>query len=286
VPPGAFTDGTFYAAPGANSGGSFLYGEGSRDAFSVGAEFKRGENIVASQRFELRYDNYSEARGGHDTLWFLSGSAAAVKLTPELSILARYNVGLAQDLALAIREAYLEDGVFGVAYRPVTHDWFSILTKVGRRVDVRPLSLTLGTADEYTAHSVSLEPIVELPWKVQLAEKLALKHARLQVDDLPEANALTGLWINRVNWHVLGTIHSLGVDPIIPGEIDLGLEYRFLAGFTSHTLEHGPLVELQFAPIEYFRMGVGWNFTRFSDDELDRGDVDRSGFFVRAVGQF
>ena len=40
--------------------------------------------MLAGQRFELRYDNYSEARGGHDTLWFLSGSAAAVKLTPEL----------------------------------------------------------------------------------------------------------------------------------------------------------------------------------------------------------
>jgi hypothetical protein len=76
------------------------------------------------------------------------------------------------------------------------------------------------------------------------------------------------------------------VDPFVPGEVDLGVEYRFLAGFTSRTLEHGPLVELQYAPLEYFRFGVGWNFTRFSDDELDRGDVDRSGFFVRAVGQF
>ncbi len=286
VPPGAFTDGTFYAAPGANAGGAFLAGEGSRDAVSAGVELKRGEAVVASQRFELRYDNRTEARGGHDRLWLLSGSGGSVRLSPELSLLGRYNIALAQDLALSEREAYFEEGAFGVAYRPVTHDWFSVLAKISRRVDVRPLSLEAGTSDDYTAHAMSVEPIVELPWKVQLVEKLALKHASEKLDDVPEANALTGLWINRVNLHALGLIKSLGVKQPLPGEIDLGVEYRVLAGFTYGTVEHGPLVEVQVAPVEYFRVGVGYNFTSFSDDELDSGKLDRSGFFVRAVGSF
>jgi hypothetical protein len=286
VPPGAFTDGTFYAAPGANGGGSYLGGDGSRDAVSAGVEYKSGEDVVASQRFELRYDNQSETRGGHDRLWLLSSSGAAWRISPELSLLARYNIALAQDLALAQREAYFEEGAFGVAFRPVTHDWLSVLAKISRRVDVRPLSLELGTSDDYTAHAMSIEPIVELPWKVQLVEKLALKHASERLGDVPEANAVTGLWINRANLHALGLIRSFGVDPILPGEVDLGLEYRVLAGLTYGTVEHGPLVEVQVSPVEYFRVGVGFNWTHFSDDELDRGSIDRSGFFVRAVGSF
>jgi hypothetical protein len=97
---------------------------------------------------------------------------------------------------------------------------------------------------------------------------------------------VTALWINRVTWHALSTFRLLGADLGIPGEIDLGAEYRVLAGLTVGSVEHGPLVELQVAPIDYFRVGVGWNFTSFSSDELDRGTVDRSGFFVRAVGTF
>ncbi|MCC7074147.1 MAG: hypothetical protein IT383_22750, partial [Deltaproteobacteria bacterium] len=286
VPPGAFTDGTFYAAPGANGGGSFLAGQGSRDAASAGVEWRHGELAVASQRFELRYDNLTESRGGHDRLWLLSATNGVVRLSPELSLLARYNVALAQDLALNTREAYLEEGVLGAAYRPITHEWLSVLGKLSRRVEVRPLSLAGGTVDDYTVHAASVEPIVELPWQIQIAEKLALKHASQVYGEVPRADAVTALWINRLTWHVHDTMRGVGIEPLVPGAFDLGVEYRVLAGFTSASVKHGPLVEVQMAPVEYFRFGVGWNFTSFSGDELDQGTVDRSGFFVRAVGAF
>lgn len=286
VPPAALTDGTFYATSGANGGGNFLYGDGSRDAGSVGVQWQRGDLLIASERFELRYDNVSESRGGQDILWMLSMTSVALKLSPELSLLSRYNIGLAHNLALAQRAAYLEEANVGVAYRPITHDWLSVLTKLSRRVEVRPVGLAGGVVDDTTIHAASLEPIVELPFGVQLVEKLALKHMSVALDDVPKADATTALWINRVNWHALGTLRRLGVDPVIPGEIDLGVEYRVLAGLSYDALEHGALVELQYAPLAFFRVGVGYNFTRFSDNELDRGDIDRSGFFVRAVGQY
>ncbi|HEY4222438.1 MAG TPA: hypothetical protein VGO62_13880, partial [Myxococcota bacterium] len=254
APPGAFTDGTFYAAPGANEGGSYLAGQGSRDALSAAIELHRGDVLALSQRFELRYDNEDETRGGHDLLWFLSGTGGSVKASPELSLLARYNVALAQDLQIGAREAYFEEGAVGVAYRPITNDWFSVLAKLSRRVDERPLSLSGGTSDDYTAHALSIEPIVELPWKVQLVEKLALKHADEKLADVPEAQSLTGLSINRINLHALAMLKSLGLETPIPGEIDLGVEYRLEAGFTYHTLDQGPLLEIQVAPIEYFRV--------------------------------
>lgn len=286
LPPGAFTDGTFYAAPGANGGGDYFYGAGSRDAVSASVEYQREGLLLASQRLELRYDNFDEDRGGHDRTWLLSMTNAVLRISDELALLARYNIGLAQDLTAARREAYLEEGTLGVAYRPITHDWVSVLSKLSRKVESRPLSLKEGRAEDYTIHAFAVEPIVELPWKLQLAFKLALKHASQQLDDLPRADALTTLWISRLNWHALGTFRSLGVDPVIPGEIDLGVEYRLLAGFTAERFEHGVLLETQYAPVDYFRIGLGWNFTHFSDDELARDDRDYSGFFLRGVGQF
>jgi uncharacterized repeat protein (TIGR01451 family) len=295
VPPGAFTDGTFYAAPGANGGGNFFYGAGSRDALSVGAEYKLPGWVIASQRLELRYDDFAEDRGGRDLLWLMNMTNAEVRVGPELALLARYNVGLAQNLSfardnsapeVASREAYLEHGMLGASFRPVRHDWFSALFKLSRKVDARPIALKEGRFEEYTIHAAAIEPIVELPWKLQFVEKLALKHAHQVIDDLPAADAVTVLWINRLNWHALGTFRSLDIDPLIPGEIDLGIEYRMLAGITAARFEHGFLVEAQYAPIDYFRVGVGWNFTHFSDDELARDDRDYSGFFLRGVGQF
>ena len=76
----------------------------------------------------------------------------------------------------------------------------------------------------------------------------------------------------------------LGWDPGIPGDIDIGVEYRLLAGITAQSLEHGALVELQYAPVEQLRIGLGYNFTSFSDNELARDDRDFSGLFLRAVG--
>jgi uncharacterized repeat protein (TIGR01451 family) len=288
VPPVAFTDGTFYAAPGQNGSGAFLFGDGSRDAASAGAQWKRGDWFVASQRFELRYDNFAEDRGGHDTLWGLSMTALALKVSPELSMLARYNLALAHDLARQARTASLEEGSFGVAYRPITHDWFSALAKVSRRVDVRPVSL-VGGVDDTTVHAASFEPVVNLPWHLQLVDKVAIKHASVAFDDVPRADAVTLLWINRVNLHTFGLLRDVGVAVPLPGEIDVGAEYRVLTGLTYEGVEHGTLVEVQLVPVDQVRVGVGWNFTRFSDNELDGSRagavvVDRSGFFVRVVG--
>jgi len=286
VAPGAFTDNTFFAAPGKNLGGSALMGNGSRDAGWTGLEYTRGDTIRASQRFELRYDNFDESRGGHDRVWFTSLTNAMWKITPEFSMLARYNFALAQDMSRGQIEARMEEGVLGVAYRPVTHDWISVWAKLKRRSEVRPISLSEGRVEDYTTHALSLEPIVELPWDLQLVEKVAVKHASQTIDDLPRADAVTGLWINRVNWHVLRTIRRFDIDPLIPGDIDIGVEYRFLGGMPAFALEHGALVEVQIAPVPYFRVGLGWNFTSFTDDELSRNDRDESGFFVRAIGQY
>jgi hypothetical protein len=75
---------------------------------------------------------------------------------------------------------------------------------------------------------------------------------------------------------------------------DFSAEFRMLAlrGPSSGAVgiggdgERGVLLEAAFKPSKYARVGLGWNFTTFSDDELARYDHSAGGFFIRAVGEY
>ncbi len=50
--------------------------------------------------------------------------------------------------------------------------------------------------------------------------------------------------------------------------------------------KHGPLVELTYLLMQHARLGVGYNFTSFSDDEFSDLNRDTGGFFFRLQGQY
>jgi hypothetical protein len=78
------------------------------------------------------------------------------------------------------------------------------------------------------------------------------------------------LWINRITMHVTRTWDALA-------------EYRLLWG-PGPALTHGVAVEVNRIIVGHLRLGVGWNFADFSDDETRLGDGSEKGFFVRAEG--
>lgn len=280
----ALTDSYAFAAAGEQGNQAFYMGSGSRDALSAALDYTQLKDLKAALKLELRYDDLNEQRGGQDRLVLLTQGAMTWRWHRDLALLARFNLADVENLYLKSSEAGLQDLSLGIAYRPVDHEWISVLSKYGRRLEHRPLSLVNGSYEEYSADVLSLEPILELPWHLQLVEKLALKYSREQVDDLPAGDALTLLWINRLNVHLMRMLRPY-VD-FFPGDIDLGGEWRVLNQLSTGTQKQGLLFELTYAPYEFVRLGMGWNFTSFSDDEFARNDEDYSGFFFRVVGQY
>ena len=67
--------------------------------------------------------------------------------------------------------------------------------------------------------------------------------------------------------------------------LDLGVEYRMKTSSVAQK-QDGFLAEVSVSPWDYVRLGVGYNFTRFSDDELADDRIDNKGFFIRAVGKY
>ena len=78
------------------------------------------------------------------------------------------------------------------------------------------------------------------------------------------------LWINRVTLHVTRAWDGL-------------VEYRLLYG-PGPALSHGVAIEVNRIIVGHLRLGVGWNFANFTDDETRLGDGTEKGFFVRAQG--
>jgi len=72
----------------------------------------------------------------------------------------------------------------------------------------------------------------------------------------------------------------------LSGMFDAGLEYRWLTNMLTHEVSHGALVELAWRPMEQVALGIGYNFSRFSDDLLADPNLNQHGFFLRATGSF
>ena len=111
---------------------------------------------------------------------------------------------------------------FGAALRPVDWDWLNVLFKFTHVLEMRPISLTDNLSRRRTYDIVSLMPILELPWHLQLVEKIAYKRIEESLDLMPGSTLQqvihTLLWINRINFH-------------ITGRLDAGVEYRLLRMF-------------------------------------------------------
>jgi hypothetical protein len=131
---------------------------------------------------------------------------------------------------------------------------------------VDPLSGQALTLRE-RAHVMSLAGEGRVIWRLSLGEKVAAK--RRDEPALGSASWMI-LWVNRISLHVTRAWDAV-------------FEYRLLSG-PGPTLSNGVSLEVNRILVGHLRLGVGWNFADFSDDELRLGRGSEKGVFVRAEG--
>ncbi len=264
-------DRAFYN-PSAILGLQFPVGIASRDAGSIGLEFVRFQNVKLTSRFEVRYDNQDLSLGGADRLSIFMTFGVMAQLHPDLAFTGRFEWADAKEAAYGRALAGLTQLTVGLSYRPLKHDWLNALLKYTRRGFLRPQDLGTGYENELV-DVVSFVPMVELPViRTQIVEKLAVKFQQLDLDDMPRMRTSTLLWINRLNVHILKWL-------------DVSGEFR-IKTTSSAGMQNGFLAEVSVSPWDYVRVGVGYNFTHFSDDELADDRIDNKGFFIRAAAKY
>ena len=67
---------------------------------------------------------------------------------------------------------------------------------------------------------------------------------------------------------------------------DLGFEYRTLSNAQANDQKSGWLTELGWEMQKHVRLGVGFNFTDFSDNEFSDNNFSEYCWFLRVQGKF
>ncbi len=256
----------------------------SRTVGRVSFQLMRWKNIRASGRYELRFDDGDEQKQGADRLQFVTLNALTWQFTKDVAFLTRLNYATTFNYSLGKNgdtEGELLEFTAGLAFRPVRYDWFELLFKYTIRQEARPLGLSNNEKQYSSTEVLSLTPIIEFPYHLQLVEQFALKYREEEVAGMQPASSAVILWINRLNLHILK-------------KIDLGLEYRLLwtwqayggEALTHSIFDHGLLIETAYNIHRYVHVGFGYNFARFSDDLFKDSNRDYSGFFLRVIGKF
>lgn len=249
-----------------------LPGAVSRDALATGIVLTRVPNLKLSARGELRIDNGDQAVGGRDFRVVGGHLGALWSITRDVSALARLTGQHVTDTNANVTYAKALEGSVGAMFRPRAEDWFTLIVRYTRLDQQRPRSLEDDRRVSETRDALSVEPIVDTPWNVQLVERFALVSSESS-SDLGTANGVNVLWINRVN-----------ARPI--QQVEGGVEYRMLVDLDTNTSERGFLLEVGYLPSEHIRIGAGYNFTRFSDDVLTLLSQDARGPFLRVTARY
>jgi hypothetical protein len=240
----------------------------TRTAVAGGVSYTSGAGTRATSRGEVRLDS-----GDIRRVQTFTSHSLEMRLSGDLVVLGSYRFGRTRDRLLERTEARFEERSAGLAYRPLYGDRLNALARYTRLDDDR----RMGFADSSIAlrgmDVVSAEAIVELGRGMSWSGKGATRILRDSTGEGPVARTHSYLGISRVDY------------PLRP-PFGLGIEYRVLGQTGAGDRRQGWLDELRWEVTEQFRVGVGYNFTDFSDDEFSRNDYSVRGWFARATGRF
>jgi len=216
-----------------------------------------------------------------DRIQVVTGAGAAWKATDNHTILGRLRLahtGVRGETGVRETAARYGEATGGFAYRPVSHDWLHLLARYSYLRDARPVAAGEAREDA-KSHVVAVVPLADLAWRLTLAGKIAFKRTQASTA-LPDGETLisdtnTLLALVRLGYRFYGRWDASGELRMLVVDSPNGAESR-----------SGTLWEAGYRMNEWLRMGIGYNLSRFSDNELGDLQRDSHGFFVRITGQY
>ncbi len=241
---------------------------GANLAYAVGKKFR------ARTYWEVR-DDYGAPTLGQ----VVTRNSLQYQITEDWGFLSYFNYGDTKQYLTNNDSSRFLEWNSGFSYRPIKNDKLNLLARYTYLKDVAPgqqydNAYDNGYQCDDSAHILATDVAYDVNRYFGLVQKLAYKRSTLltSYDDTVAVN--TFLTASRINFHVTR-------------KWDLALEYRILGqSYALETLKQGALVEIDREIYEYVRLGVGYNFTDFSDDLRDANSFKSNGPFVRMTGKF
>ncbi|MDZ7824328.1 MAG: hypothetical protein U5K75_10025 [Ahrensia sp.] len=254
-----------------------------RKAVSLGLNYSEKDKVDAKLRAEIRLDD--SAATEDDITSFLIAGAIGYKAKPSWRVVADFNAVLSQDGGANFRDGDYVKASIGAAYRPVENDRFNALFKYTYLYDLPATDQVTETSNRngprQRSHVLSADGIWQVNNYVQLGAKYGMRFGEVEVspDGIAPARG-SGVWqrsdaqlgILRADIHLLRNWDAL-------------LEGRALWSSSAQTINWGAVVAGYRQIGDNMKLGVGYNFGRFSDDLLDQ-TFDDQGVFLNVVGKF
>jgi uncharacterized repeat protein (TIGR01451 family) len=226
-----------------------------------------GDKLRAQVRGEIRFDKVPDPATGktNDELsWLASGMVTA---QPHKDLTLRGKALFSDSQVPGSTLARSGEATVGFAWRPSFTDRIALFGRYTYLDEGVPAAQgTNAPAFREKAHVMSLAGESRLFWRISLAEKIGAKE-RLEEGGTHDWMIL---WVNRASLHVTRTWDAV-------------VEYRLMYG-PAAAMAHGVSIEANRIIVGHLRLGAGWNFADFSDDELRMGRGGENGFYVRAEG--
>lgn len=242
-------------------------GEVEREAVSVGGG-RSSPTTDWQSRVEWRRDSGAEQR----TQW-VSTHRLSHRLSESWRVAARLNYADTDDRLDPAAGARFIEGNLGFAYRPWDDSRWGLFGRYTYLYDLATLGQEGGADYDQRTQVLSLEGVYRLDRHWELAARLARREGEVRFgrgagawfDSATSFAAAQLRYELRQRWHALAEYRWLDVD-------DGGVRSGWLLGVDRDINRH-------------FRIGAGYNFTRFSDDLTDF-DYDHRGWFVNFVGSY
>lgn len=169
------------------------------------------------------------------------------------------------------------EALLGFAYRPVNNDKLNALVTYNYLYDLAPAEQFSSSGTQNTnqqkSHVFALDANYDLSSRWTIGGKYAHKKGEVRAgrESGPWFESTTDLYVARVDWHVIRNW-------------DLLIEARVLSVKENEDKRKGFLTAIHRHFGRHFKVGIGYNFTDFSDDLTDL-DYEAKGFFLNVIGK-
>ncbi|WKD48540.1 OmpA family protein [Microbulbifer spongiae] len=225
---------------------------------------------------ETALDETTVTESQRDT-WLLKNTLS-YQLNPDWRLVGKLNYSDSRSSQGEFYDGRFTEAVMGYAYRPVHHDRLNTLMKYTYfyNVPTRDQVTVQNTSAEFIqkSHIFSMDASYDLTRRWTLGGKYAYRLGQLSLDrqDPEFFDSRASLYVLRADWHFVN-------------RWDLLIEGRLLDLPDAQDSRSGALVGLYRHLGEQLKLGVGYNFTDFSDD-LTQLDYDSQGVFVNMIGKW
>ncbi len=265
----------FYPAQGWNTG--FTLQRGDLDTAAGGQVERRAISVNAGRtspdtdwqsKLEWRRDT-----GAEDREQWVSTNRLTHKIDESWRIAARLNYSKTEDNLDPTAGAKFVEGNFGFAYRPWNSTRWGVFGRYTWLYDLATLGQVGGAQYDQKSQILSLEGVYRLDQRWEFAGKLARREgeARYGRGTGDWFDSATTFYAGQVRYELMQQWHALA-------------EYRVLDVDDGGT-RNGWMLGADRDVGRNFRIGVGYNFTQFSDDLTDF-DYDHKGFFLNLSGYY